>query len=572
MIRSGITRSAKTRSFVRPSKFHRLSRLLVLWMVLSPTLATAAPPKVNYLYPAGAMRGQSAVITAAGEFPQWPIQAWSSVAGVQLTPEADKGKWRVTVNDGVTPGMVLLRMYDAEGATAVRPFMIGQLPEREESEPNDTSEKANAATLPMTWNGKLGKGGDVDCFAFDLQPGQTLVAAVRANGDLGSPVDAVLQLAELNARGDAFVVAQAEDSPNLDPRLVYKAVRTGRYVLRVFGFPAGTDSTIGFAGADTFVYRLTATVGGYVSHSWPLAVKRGQPGRLEAVGWNLSEEQRGGEIDATATSAGDRVTVFRPATASCFPAAIVDATSIVITEATDRVEPSLLLELPMVISAIIDTPGDTDRYRYALKQGQKVRWRAEARAIESSLDPHLAILDASGKQLAEADDTGPHPDSEIVFTAPADGEYLLVVSDAFRHGGADHFYRLSGQAVSPDFSLSLAADAVNVAVGKSAEWVVNIERKDGFNAPIEIQVEGLPAGVTVAAATSMPEGDSAKTVKLMLTADATATASGNTAGRIPVHVLGRDNTSPPSVRIATFVIAGTTHRSSDAWLTVTPAQ
>lgn len=543
--------------------------VLLAWGTALPL--SAAPPKVNYLFPAGVPRAPSTVVTAAGEFSQWPGQAWSSQPGVQFTPEAEKGKWRVTVAEGVSPGLVFVRMYDNEGAAALRPFMIGTVPEGEETEPNDSPEKANAAPLPMTWNGKLGKGGDVDCYAIDLQQGQTLVAAVRANSDFGSPMDAVLQLTEVNSRGDAFVIAQADDSPGLDPRLVYKVTRSGRYVLRVFGFPAATDSNIGFAGADTFVYRLTVTDNAFISHSMPLAVRRGHPCRIEAIGWNLKDEQRAADVEALATNTGERLAIHRAAAASQFPALIVEENSIVVSEETDRVEPLAVREYPVVISAVIDTPGDSDRYAFSFKQSQKIRFRIDARSIESGLDPHLAVVDSSGKQLAENDDSGPNPDSELIFAAPADGVFHVVVSDAFRHGGPGHFYRLSVLPVAPDFALTLPADTVNVAAGKTAEVMVNVERKEGYNLPVEIQVEGLPAGVTVAAVTSMPEGDSAKSVKLIFAAEAATPPSGNTAGRAPIRIVGRDNASPANVRIAMFVVAGTMHRSGDAWLTVTPA-
>ena len=187
------------------------------------------------------------------------------------------------------------------------------------------------------------------------------------------------------------------------------------------------------------------------------------------------------------------------------------------------------------------------------------------------MDPHLAVVDSSGKQLAENDDSGPNPDAELIFAAPADGVFHVVVSDAFRHGGPGHYYRLRVLQVAPEFALTLPADTVNVGVGKTAEVMVNVERKEGYNLPVEIQVEGLSAGVTVAPVTSMAEGDSAKSVKLIFTAEAATPPSGNTAGRTPIRIVGRDNASPANVRIATFVIAGTTHRSPDAWLTVTPA-
>ena len=38
---------------------------------------------------------------------------------------------------------------------------------------------------------------------------------------------------------------------------------------------------------DSFVYRLTLTTGGFVDHTLPLAVRRGQPAEIKLGGWNL---------------------------------------------------------------------------------------------------------------------------------------------------------------------------------------------------------------------------------------------------------------------------------------------
>ena len=87
-----------------------------------------------------------------------------------------------------------MRVADEEGASALRRFVVGTLPEVNEQEPNDDYRKPHAlATANVTVNGRLAKAGDVDCFGLKLRKGQTLVASVEAKED--EPVLVLLKAA-----------------------------------------------------------------------------------------------------------------------------------------------------------------------------------------------------------------------------------------------------------------------------------------------------------------------------------------------------------------------------------------
>ena len=77
---------------------------------------------------------------------------------------------------------------------------------------------------------------------------------------------------------------------------------------------------------------------------------------------------------------------------------------------------------------------DIDFYRFTAKQGQRVSAEVVAvrLGVERGLpDLHLAIYDAKGKLIAEADDSAMHMQDPILsIKAPADGDYLIAV----RHG------------------------------------------------------------------------------------------------------------------------------------------
>src|SRR5262249_11963935 len=110
-------------------------------LILLCSALFAAPPKVNYLYPAGAQRGQSVVVTAAGDFSTWPVQVWLDRPGVSFAAEKDKGKFKVGVASDAGAGIYWVRMHNADGAAALRPFVVGTLPEVMENETNDLPDK-----------------------------------------------------------------------------------------------------------------------------------------------------------------------------------------------------------------------------------------------------------------------------------------------------------------------------------------------------------------------------------------------------------------------------------------------
>src|SRR5262249_21248945 len=149
--------------------------------------------------------------------------------------------------------------------------------------------------------------------------------------------------------------------------------------------------------------------------------------------------------------------------------------------------------------------------RLPLHKGDKRVIRVESRALGRPLDPVLRILDPEGKMLAETDDTGRNDrDLERSLTAPADGDYRLVIRDLNDRGGFRFAYLLSVRDVRPDFALSLASDRFDLKAGKVTRITVAVERKDGLAEPIEISAEDLPAGVMARPVTSKPGDASAR--------------------------------------------------------------
>lgn len=85
-------------------------------------------------------------------------------------------------------------------------------------------------------------------------------------------------------------------------------------------------------------------------------------------------------------------------------------------------------------------------------------------------------------------------DSRLTFTAPADGRYIIKVSDTRGWGGERYVYALTIRQPMPDFSVKLAGMNPTVMPGASVGFSFRAERVDGFDDPIQIDITGLPAG------------------------------------------------------------------------------
>lgn len=88
-------------------------------------------------------------------------------------------------------------------------------------------------------------------------------------------------------------------------------------------------------------------------------------------------------------------------------------------------------------------------------------------------------------------------DSRLTFTAPADGAYLVRVSDVRDFGGDRFVYRLSVREPRPDFTVSLAEANPAVNAGSGRRLTFRAERTDDFEGDITIDVAGLPPGFRV---------------------------------------------------------------------------
>ena len=306
---------------------------------------------------------------------------------------------------------------------------------------------------------------------------------------LHSPVDANIQLLD----SDGFLIEESLDHFGLDPSVEWIAPRDGKYLIRVFGFPATPDQTIAFGGGDSWIYRL----------------------RLQPDAELLSE---------SLPSSQDNIQTLEP------------------DQAVAR-DTALPIELPVRITGKIERYGQHRFLRFQAIAGQQYRLLLRARNRGSDLDASIALLDAHGKQLSHQDDVGNDRDPDLKWKAPADGEYTIDIQDFHLAGGQNFDFELSVTLLLPDFRLSISNDLIQSTVGKETEIEVKVDRECDFAGEITISLDGAFEGVEWTAVKSIHGSDTAKKVSLRVKSAVLFQG--------PVKVSAKAGELPDNIRLAT---------------------
>jgi len=112
-----------------------VSLLTAVGTIFAPASASSAPPTLKHLFPAGGQRGAKVVTKCTGEF-SWPAKVWAP--GVDVVSGEEEGKLEVSIPQDLAADRVWIRLYNEEGISTAVPFLIGNLQEVDELEPNNS--------------------------------------------------------------------------------------------------------------------------------------------------------------------------------------------------------------------------------------------------------------------------------------------------------------------------------------------------------------------------------------------------------------------------------------------------
>lgn len=491
-----------------------IARLLMLGLISGVTTPLLAQLTAERLTPPIVTAGSQTTLQAAGgKFPQWPAQAIVDRPEVTIEPLEKAGQWQVTVAENAAPGIAWIRFTDDRSASDLLPLLITRATVVIETEPNDRLATATPLELPRVVHGRLAKRGDLDGFRIKVPAGKTLVVSATANRRLASPMDAVLQLADLQGN----VLAQSDDARGIDPQLVSTSDEDRELIVRIFAFPETPNSTIGFSGADSFSYALALTTGPFFDLALPFVTTDASRSESRVYGWNLPAEPQLVQQPEVSPTTSSILHVEGAIGWQPQPRLLPDAALRFAADAA--APPTETGRLPVLFAGRLQQAHQIDRLRFPVEQGKRYHAAVHARRFGVLLDSTLRIVDPSSeKTIAENDDRSRQQyDAAVSFTAPADGSLELQVRELSGLGGPRRAYTVDLREAVPTVKVTASAQRFVVTAKEPTTINVAINRLHGYAQPLRIAPVGLPDGVTAEPVESAAKGDSSKAVELKLT-------------------------------------------------------
>jgi hypothetical protein len=111
-------------------------------------------------------------------------------------------------------------------------------------------------------------------------------------------------------------------------------------------------------------------------------------------------------------------------------------------------------------------------------------------------------------------------DSQLLFTAPTEADYVVKLTDVRGFGGANFHYTLTVRPQQPDFSVSIGGKNPKISPGSGREISFSVMRNEGFDGPVRIDVEHLPPGFTASTPIEIEAGQPSAIMVLSAARDA----------------------------------------------------
>jgi hypothetical protein len=447
-------------------------------------------------------------------------------------------KFKVTIAADVPPGLYDARLANAHGVSNPRAFVVGDLNEVMEKEPNNDIPEAQRVELNSTINGNMSSPTDVDYYVFAGKKNQRVVFSC-----LSASIDSRMhpEFRVYDAKGKHLATGRQHN--RLDALTDLTLPEDGDYYVRLYEF-THTQGT-----AEHF-YRLSITTAPWIDAIYPAVLEPGKTIQATVYGRNLP----GGQLDKTAVIDGrplEKITVN--ITAPSDPAAgqrltysgflapnmaslnggfeyrvkndagwsnpillsLATAPVAVGNDKNHTVETAQEVPLPCEIAGHVLNKRERDWYVFTAKKGDvfNIELISDRLGVAGYMYFILRNFDTKA-DIAEGQDSQEqmnikfyaHSDDPLPyrFTAPADGKYALLVSSRLADSlaGPQQYYRVRITPDQPDFQLVAVPysnekpEATTLHQAGSQALTVFAWRRDGFKGEIALTVDGLPPGVT----------------------------------------------------------------------------
>jgi hypothetical protein len=532
-----------------------------------PQLGNQLPnPRLNSISPAGGKVGTSLEVTFTGtdlDLPEALLFSHPGITAKAIQPEPpkedpkkdDKGKqpdmkkpapqvakFAVTIAANVPVGYYDVRLIGKYGISNARTFVVGDLTEVMEKEPNNDVDQAQRVDLNSTINGTIAAGNppDVDYYVFAGKKGQR-VLIICQGFSIDSKLTPEIKLLDPAERE----IGYSHAAPLADGLLDVTLSQDGDYKVRLVQFAHQ------LGGPDVF-YRLSITTAPWIDAVFPPMVEPGKESEVTVYGRNLP----GGKLDPAVVVHGRpleklkvRITPPKDAKAAqhlqfggnVLPTiAVLDGFEYRIKNEAGSSNPFLMtfarapvvvgeehtgipdapqgVKVPCEIAGHLNHRNNRDWYAFEAKKGETYMIEVFSHRLGLPTDLHLAVRNSTTKMvtdIVQLDDTqetlspvqfqtSNRDPAPYKFVAPADGLYQLVLGNHLGSVVADvtQYYKIRITPERPDFRLVVMPadqhrpDSCTLGQGGNQDLAVFVQREDGFKGEVELTVEGLPPGVT----------------------------------------------------------------------------
>ncbi|MDP6556957.1 MAG: pre-peptidase C-terminal domain-containing protein [Pirellulaceae bacterium] len=499
-------------------RFHLAQMLVTTLACLSLAASVfAASPRLGSITPRGIQRGQELTVSFngsnLGDAEEIFFYEGKSFEVTKLEAAGNKVNVTLKIAPDARLGEHVAQVRTKTGLSDYRTFWVENLAVIEEKEPNSDFAAPQVIELNKVVNGNVGNE-DVDYYVIEAKKGQRIsaeVVAMRLSTALFDPYVAILdeKRFELSANDDTPLALQ-------DAYASIVAPADGKYVIEVreSAYARGNN------------YRLHVGTFPRPTASYPAGGKLGEELEVKFLGLPS------GDLKQKFTLPAEEVTdfgIFAKDNGGIAPTPnnfrLFEHGNAFEAEPNNEMGAASPVELPLAFNGIIQEAGDVDFFRFSAKKGQQFQVECYARRIRSGLDPVMHLYKADGGGIASNDDSR-GPDSYFRFNVPADGEYIIRVTDHLGRGGPDLVYRIEFQAVKPNLSLSIPRverygqyrQQIFVPRGGRFATLINAGRGN-FGGELVLEGKGLPEGIKMICE-NMPANMSSMPVVFEAAADA----------------------------------------------------
>lgn len=467
-------------------------------LLLLSAEAVASSPQLNLILPRGVTRGTETTLTFIGARLADAEEILFYEPGVQvleLKPEANKVTAKVVIAADCPLGEHTAQIRARSGISEYRTFFVGPFAAVAEKEPNSDFAQPQAISLNVTVEGVV-QNEDVDYYVIEAKKDQRIsieIEGMRFGQTLFDPYIAILD-------EKRFELAVADDTPLLrqDAAASMKAPADGKYIIEV------RDSAYG--GNGNCRYRLHVGTFPRPLAVFPAGGKLGEETEVTFIGDAGGTFAR--KIKLPAEPDPD-FSVFASDDGGMSPSGnpfrLFEHGNAFEKEPNNQLAQATPVELPLAFNGVIQEPGDVDFFRFTAKKGQVFEVGCFGRRIRSALDPVMNLYNAKGGSIAGNDDSR-GLDSHIRFTVPADGEYIVRVTDHLKRGGPEFTYRIEFSGVKPSLTLGIPRVArysqyrqqIYVPRGNRFATLISASRVN-FGGELILDGKDLPPGIKMVA-------------------------------------------------------------------------